>query len=134
MLYGVYAPYTRLANFYVCTNNATYLVHSFAYIRNPIFYEPLFAASMWLAEYINPSVHIVEDVTSHYLHPVARTLLKIFPFVVNIPTSTTTRQPSSRNLQSNNFKYYSTDKNTDIEILTSIPSLIVAISSQSSSK
>jgi len=130
MLYGVYAPYTRLANFYVGTTNATYLAHSFAYIRHPVFYECLFAASMRLAEYINPSVHIVEDVTSHYLHPVARTLQKIFPFVVDIPTSTT-RKPSSRNLQLNNFRYYSTDKNTDIGTLT-IPGLLVAINAISS--
>jgi len=91
ILNGVYAPYTRLANFYVGTTNATYLAHSFAYIRNPTVYELPFAASMWLAEYINPSIHVVEDTTSQYFHPVARILQKIFPFLVNIP-STSSRE------------------------------------------
>jgi len=75
ILQGAYAPYTALANFYVGTENATYLVHSFAYINNPTWYEYPFSVAMWISRYI-PSLNFMneENKESQYFHPMAHLL------------------------------------------------------------
>eukprot|EP01124_Arcella_intermedia_P035311 TRINITY_DN8953_c0_g1_i2.p1 TRINITY_DN8953_c0_g1~~TRINITY_DN8953_c0_g1_i2.p1 ORF type:complete len:208 (-),score=53.29 TRINITY_DN8953_c0_g1_i2:9-632(-) len=73
VLLGAFAPYTHLANFYVGSSSATYLAHSFAFVRNPTLYEYPFYGLMWLARIFN-----VVDAPNG-VHPVAHYLQKSIP-------------------------------------------------------
>ena len=83
---GVFAPLTRLSNFYVGTNSSNLLLaHSFAHVRFPQTFEPIVQGLVSLAEFWNPKINEVTD-EEMYVHPVAQTLQDIFsPFVMDFP-------------------------------------------------
>jgi len=80
---GLFAPLTELSNFYIAANSSStmFLVHSFAHLRYPTFWDPIFSAIMSVAEYWNPRVHEIDS--DNYIHPVARFLQDTFTFAVD---------------------------------------------------
>lgn len=68
---GVYAPFTRLSNFYVGTNASfPLLAHSLAHVRFPQTFASIFHGFLSVAEMWNAQIHEVTD-DEIYVHPVA---------------------------------------------------------------
>lgn len=87
---GMYAPLTGLNNFYVGqTMDAFFLSHSFAHIANPTSYEFPVHLAMSAGEYLFSNLHeITNDDSEEYVHPVAKTLSRVFPFMLSQKPST----------------------------------------------
>lgn len=71
---GLYAPLTLLGNFYVGYNEF-HLVHSFAYVRNPEFYHPLFTQLLNVYNLLYPNSNILTN-DVEYIHPMAESMMK----------------------------------------------------------
>jgi len=68
---GVYAPFTRLSNFYVGTNSSSpLLAHSLAHVRFPQTFASIFHGILSVAELWDVNIHKVTD-NEIYVHPVA---------------------------------------------------------------
>lgn len=80
--HGLYAPLTATSNFYVSGPQLTtsVLASSFAEVRHPERYSYALQRIMDIAEFFNSSIHEVHS--ESYLHPVARVLMKMFPFII----------------------------------------------------
>jgi hypothetical protein len=82
---GMFAPLTRLSNFYVASNSSSpmFLVHSFAHLRYPAFWAPVYHGIMSVAEMWNSKIHDIKPTDVQYVHPIARSLQDTFSFVVD---------------------------------------------------
>jgi hypothetical protein len=82
---GLYAPFTRLSNFYVGMNtSATFLAHSFAHVSYPTVLAPVVHGIMSVTELFSSNLHEVDHPTE-YVHPVARRLQATFPSFLERP-------------------------------------------------
>jgi hypothetical protein len=82
---GLFAPLTRLSNFYVAAKGSasTFLVHSYAHVRYPDTLTPICNGILSMAEAWNPEVNYVEPNNADYVHPVASRLQNVFSFLVD---------------------------------------------------
>lgn len=88
---GIYAPYTQHGTFYIMSPSGPnivtdnfYLAHSFAHIRNPTLYQPVISGIMSAAKMVYPTIHdISPDSKDNYVHPVAKILSNMFPFMLD---------------------------------------------------
>jgi hypothetical protein len=81
---GLYAPLTLLSNFYIGTNASTslFLAHAFAHVRHPNSMAPVLHGVMSACEWFDGGLHELDD-KAEYVHPVARRLQAVFPFLLD---------------------------------------------------
>lgn len=80
---GLYAPLTSTSNFFVGGPQlkTNVLAHSFAEVRHPQRYERIVQGLISIGEYFVPSINDVSKDHAYY-HPVAKVLMKLFPWVM----------------------------------------------------
>lgn len=80
---GIYAPYTRLNNYFVSDDGVHfYLAHSYAVVNNPMVYEYAVGKTF---DMLSRFVH-VDETQNSFLNPIAKSLHSVFQLYEN-PTS-----------------------------------------------
>ena len=95
---GFYSPFTTHSTLYVGDDQMLFLAHSFASIKNPVYYEGMVHNAFSMALMFNSSINDVDmESSKEYTNPVAAKLQKYFFFMVDKGVRTRTFEWESYN-------------------------------------